>query len=109
MIVRMKKSAKEEMHKSQEQARDLPDDELMDLHLMLIDSKVSAKIKGDKDDLLLFAAVCTEVERRHVASGLFWQRWRDQNTYRKWQIHSQLAEIISAQSMIDELEQELER
>ena len=109
MIVQTIKSIKEKVYQRKDEIQGLPDDELMDLHLMLIDSKVSAKVKGGKDDPLRSTAVCREVERRQVASGLFWQRWRDQETYRKWQIHSQLAEIISAQSMIEELERELER
>ena len=71
------------MCQRKDQIQSLTDDELMDLHLMLIDSKVSAKVKGNRDDPLLSTAVCTEVERRHVASDLFWQRWRDQNTHRK--------------------------
>lgn len=108
MIIQTMKSAKEEMYKSQVQIRGLTDDKLMDLHLMLIDSKVSKKVKGDNNDPLHSIAVCGEVKKRRVKSSLFWRRWLDRNKYRKWQIHSQLAEIISAQSMIEMLEQDLE-
>jgi len=101
-------SIQEEVHEDRHAIQRIPDDELMDLHLLLIDSEARVKFMGDKDDPYFCDAVCKEVKRRLITSGLFWKRWRDKTSYRKWRIHSQLAEIISAQSWVDELEQELE-
>ena len=75
--------------------KSLSDDELMDLHLLLIDPHVHNRMMGVHNHPFFIDAVNKEIRKRIAASGMFWRRWYDKDEHRKWQIHSQMTEIIS--------------
>jgi hypothetical protein len=65
--------------------RDLDDTTLMALHKKLCAEFL--EFSKNQDRMVLEEAFAMEVDRRAVASGWFWRRWRRPDECEKWRVH----------------------
>jgi hypothetical protein len=84
-----------------EDLKKLSDEELMafdiTLHEQSLEEAKHNYLSYRGADPALYAAIYREVDRRNVAAGWFWRRWRKPLNYKKWVEHCKRTEEMSLQ------------
>lgn len=85
----------------------LLDDELMQLNIKLSEQTLEEEkhnIAPDRrHDSALTNAIDSEVNRRSIAAGWFWRRWRKPQEHKKWVEHNQQMEQRAYQIIMEVL------
>ena len=84
--------------KLQEHLRELPDNELMRLHMEFYEQPENER------DAALLVAFHKEVERRHIAAGWLWRRLFRRQEFEKWVAHNKIIEAKAIQDAINLLQ-----